>query len=110
MQVGVANILTWAMLCFQCHTDRLLQHSKASRYFQTVAELRFSVHDLCPSKPCPFAQIKIDASAHARIFTARKYTFGNRSFKLLNASMSLAVILFIVLPFRSDVGIKMESV
>ena len=29
-----------------------------------------------------FAQIKIDASTHARIYTARRYTFGNRDFKI----------------------------
>ena len=34
-----------------------------------------------PSKPRPFAKIKIDASAHARIFTARNYTFGNLDFE-----------------------------
>ena len=60
-------LVTWTVLYFQLYTHRSVEHSKASRYFQTVAELRFSVHDLCPSKPCPFAQIKIDASAHARI-------------------------------------------
>ena len=49
---------------FQFYTHRSVQDSEASRYFQTVAELRFSVYDLCPSKPRPFAQIKIDASAH----------------------------------------------
>ena len=44
---------------------RSLQHSKASHLFQTVAELHLAVHDLCPSKPRPFAQIKIDMSVHA---------------------------------------------
>ena len=35
-----------------------------------------------PQSPDPFgAQIKIDVSAHARIFTARRDTFGKRGFK-----------------------------
>ena len=56
--------MTWTVLCFQFHTHWSLQHSKASCYFQTVAEQRLSVHNLCPSKPRPFAQIKIDVCAH----------------------------------------------
>ena len=72
-----------AVLCFQFHTHRSLRHSKASRYFQTVAELRLSVYDLCPSKPRPFVQIEAEASAHAQIFTAWRYTFKNQGFKLV---------------------------
>ena len=49
------NLVMWTILCFQFHTHQSLQHSKASHYFQTVAELCLSAHDLCPSKPCPFA-------------------------------------------------------
>ena len=81
IQMGGAYLVTWTVLCFQFHTHQSLQNSKASRYFQTVAELRLSVHDVCSSKPSSFAQIKIDLSAHARIFTAGRYTIGNRGFK-----------------------------
>ena len=58
-----------------------LQHSKASCYFQTVAELRLSAHNLCPSKPLPLAKIKTDANAHTYVFTARSYTVRNLGFK-----------------------------
>ena len=64
MQMGGVCLVTWTVLCFQFHTHQSLQHSKASRYFQTVAELHLSVQDLCPSKPCPFAQIEIDMRVH----------------------------------------------
>ena len=78
---GLSSDVT--VLCFQFHTHRSLQHSKASRYFQTVAELCFS--ELCswfmPSKPCPFAHSKIDASAHTQIFITWRYTFRNWGFK-----------------------------
>ena len=50
IQMGGAYLVTWTVLCFQFHTHRSLQHSKASHYFQTAAELRLSVHDVCPSK------------------------------------------------------------
>ena len=38
----------WAVL--SVHTHWSFQHSKASHYFQTAAELHLSAHDLCPSK------------------------------------------------------------
>ena len=75
--------MTWTVLFFQFHTHLSLQHSKTCHYFQTVAELHLSVHDLCPSKPHPIAQIETEASAHAQIFTAGRYTFRNRGFKLV---------------------------
>ena len=50
------------------HTHRSLLYSKVSRYFQTIAELRLSVHESCPSVSRPFSQTKIDASAHAQFF------------------------------------------
>ena len=75
--MGEAYLVTWTVLCFQFHTHRSLQHSQASRYFPTAAELHLSVHNLCPSKPRPAAQIKTDASAHAQIFTVQGYAFGN---------------------------------
>ena len=68
------------MLRFQFRTHCSLQDSKASHYFQTVTELRLSVHNFCHSKPRPFAQIKIDTSAHVQILIAWKCTFGNRGF------------------------------
>ena len=79
IQMGRAYLVTWTVLCFQFHTHRSLQHSKVSHYFQTVAELCLSVHDLCPSKPCPFSQIKTDM--HKKKFTAWRYTFRNQGFK-----------------------------
>ena len=82
VQMGEAYLVMWAVLCFQFHTHRSLQNSKASRYFRTVAELRLSVYDFCPSKPRPFAQVMIDTSAHAWIFTALRHTFGNRGFQI----------------------------
>ena len=81
-QMGRADLVTWTVLYFQFHTHQSLQHFKASHYFQTVAELCLSVHNLCPSKSCPFGQIKTDASAHAHIFTAWRYAFRNQAFKL----------------------------
>ena len=68
------------MLQFQCRTHWSLQDSKASHYFQTVAELRLSVYNFCPSKPCTFAQIKTDTSVHVQILIAWKCTFGNQGF------------------------------
>ena len=47
----------------QCCAFSFTRIGHFSHYFQTVAELRLSVQDLCPSKPHPFAQIKTDASA-----------------------------------------------
>ena len=75
--MGGAYLVTWTVLCFQFHTHRTLQHSKARRYSQTVAELRLSVHDLYPSKPRPFARTEVDTSAHARIFSPNVYTLEN---------------------------------
>ena len=40
-------------------------------------------------KPCPFAQIKSDTSAHAGIFTAWRYAFGNWDFNSLIMLRSL---------------------
>ena len=34
-----------------------------------------------PWEHCPFAQIKIDVSAHAQIFTAQRYTFRTKALK-----------------------------
>ena len=97
--MGRAYLVTWAVLCFQFHTHRSLRHSKASCYFQTVAELHLSVHNLCPSKPCPskprpFAQIRTDTSAHVHIFTAQRYTFKNWGFK--------CTVITIFLPFTTS--------
>ena len=80
--MGGAYLVTWTMLCFQFHTHQSLQHSKASHYFQTVAELHLSIHNLCPSKSHLFVQIEIDASEHAQIFTAQRYSFRNWSFNI----------------------------
>ena len=89
--MGEAYLVAWTVLYFRFHTHRSLQHPKASRYFQTAAELHLPVHDYCPSKPRPFAHIKTDASAHARIFTARRCTFGNRCFKMLNLKVTQTI-------------------
>ena len=78
---GRAYLATWTVPCFQFHTHQSLQHSKASHFFQTVAELHLSVHHLSPSKPCPFAQIKTDVSVHGKIVTAQRYHYRNRGFK-----------------------------
>ena len=65
--MGRAYLVMWTMQCFKLYTHWSLQHSKASCYFQTGAELHLSVHDLCPSKPHPFAQTETDVIAHGRI-------------------------------------------
>ena len=59
MQMGGVYLVTWTVLSFQFHTHRSLQHPKASRYFQTVAELRLSVHDLWPSNPAPLPKLRL---------------------------------------------------
>ena len=71
IQMGRANLVTWTVLCFQFHTYRSLQHSNASRYFQTVAELCLSGHDFCPSKPGPFAQVDWRECACANFHSAK---------------------------------------
>ena len=53
MQMGWAYLVMWTVLCFQFHTYQPLQHSKANHYFQTVAELHLSLHNLCPFKALP---------------------------------------------------------
>ena len=73
-------LVTWTVLYFQFHTHQTCQHSKASHYFQTVAELHLSVHKLCPPKPHSFDQIKTNTSVHVQIFTTWRYTFGNWGF------------------------------
>ena len=83
------------MLQFQCRTHWSLQDSKASHYYQRVAKLCLSVYNFCPSKPCPFAQIKIDASVHVHILIAWKYTFGNQGF---NSTALLQGTMFAVKP------------
>ena len=89
MQMGGVCLVTWTVLCFQFHTHPSLQHSKASCYFQTVAELHLSVHDLCPSFCSWFMPLKAlplcpnwdwRESAHAQMFTACRYTFENSGF------------------------------
>ena len=92
IQMGGAYLVTWTLLCFQFYLHQSLQHFKASRYFQTVVELLLSVHDLSPSKPRPFAQIKIDNSEHARteVLTGRLLltTRKNKPFKGSSAPWS----------------------
>ena len=94
IQMDRAYLVMWTVLCFQFHTHWSLQHSRASHYFQTVAELCISVHNLCPSKPRPFAQIKIDMSVHVQIFTAQRYTFGNWDFNQSFFSFFSSLFLF----------------
>ena len=65
--MGRAYLVMWTMQRFKLYTHRSLQHSKASCYFQTGAELHLSVHDLCPSKPHPFAQTETDVTARVQI-------------------------------------------
>ena len=95
--MGGAYLVTWTVLCFRFHTLWSLQHSKASCYFQTFAELHLSIHDLCPSKPRPFAQIKIYASAHAKIFTAQR-PLGNESLVALQWVFMLQALACDILP------------
>ena len=73
--MGRAYLVTRTVLCFQCHTHQSLQHSEASRYFQTVVEPSVSVHNLRPSKVkalplCPDLDRRKCTFAH---FTARWY-------------------------------------
>ena len=75
LQMGRAYLVTRTVLCFQCHTHQSLQHSEASRYFQTVVEPSVSVHNLRPSKVkalplCPDLDRRKCTFAH---FTARWY-------------------------------------
>ena len=71
------------------HTHRSLQHSKASRYFQTVAELRPSVHHLCPTKHRPFAPC---TNFH---IPKVQPLFGNRSFKCKVQSLVRCYLAFL---------------
>ena len=96
IQMGRAYIVMWTVLCFQFYTHWSLQNSRASHYFQTVAELCISVYNLCPSKPCPFAQIQIDMSVHVQIFAAQMYTFGNWDF---NQAFSFFLFSFFLFSF-----------
>ena len=57
--MGGAYPVTWTVLCFQFHTHRSLQHSKASPYIQTVADLRLSVHDFAPQGHAPFPKLRL---------------------------------------------------
>ena len=55
MQMGGAYLVMWTVLCFQFHTHQPLKHSKASHYFQTVAELNLSLH--APESPAPLPKL-----------------------------------------------------
>ena len=50
-----------------------------------------------PSEPCPFAQIKIDVSAHAKIFTAQK-PLGNEALMMLQWVLMLQALACDIIP------------
>ena len=66
--MGGAHLVTWTVLCIQFHAHRHFNNPRPAVTFKQLLN-RLSVHDLRPSNPSSFAQIEIDASAHARTFT-----------------------------------------
>ena len=70
IQMGGAYLVTWTVLCFHCVTFKQL--------------LNCVFHDLRPSQPRPFAQIKLDTSAHAQIFTAQGISSGTEALNIVS--------------------------
>ena len=66
--MGGAYLVTWTVLCFHCVTFKQL--------------LNCVFHDLCPSQPRPFAQIKLDTSA--QIFTAQGIPSGTEALNIVS--------------------------
>ena len=55
-----AYLVMWTVLCFQFHTHRSLQHSKAGCYFETAAELHPSrILSMIYAPQCPLPKLRL---------------------------------------------------
>ena len=81
-QMGRAYLVTWTVLCFQFHTHWSLQHSKASCYFRTVAELHLPVQNYAPQCTTPLPKLRLTWKCMHKCSQPKGTPLGNEDLKI----------------------------